>query len=89
MLIGAEFLNTFKNALISNFGPALAALLGAVLFVYGIIKIAQGIMTQQQRGSHLAWGGIAFVIGAVFMGGGLMSFLRNQASGTAKEIGLN
>lgn len=88
MLIGAEFLNTFKNALISNFGPALAALLGAVLFVYGIIKIAQGIMTQQQRGSHLAWGGIAFVIGAVFMGGGLMSFLRNQASGTAKEIGL-
>lgn len=89
MLIGAEFLNTFKNALINNFGPALAALLGAVLFVYGIIKIAQGIMTQQQRGSHLAWGGIAFVIGAVFMGGGLMSFLRNQASGTAKEIGLS
>lgn len=88
MLVGDGFLDTFKTALTNNFGPALAALLGAILLVYGIIKIAQGIMTQQQRGSHLAWGGIAFIVGAVFMGSGIINFVKDQGSGTAKTIGL-
>ena len=88
MLIGAGFLDTFKESLMSNFGPALAGLLGAVLLVYGVIKIAQGIMTQQQRGSHLAWGGIAFIVGAVFLGSGIIKFVQDQGSGTAKTIGL-
>lgn len=91
MLIGATggFLGTFKDSLITNFGPALAALLGAILLVYGIVKIAQGIMTQQQRGSHLAWGGIAFVVGAVFLGSGVINFVQKQGEGTATSIGLN
>lgn len=88
MLLGAGFLDTFKNALLTNFGPALAALLGAVLLIYGIVKIAQGIMTQQQRGSHLAWGGIAFVIGAVLLSSGVVKYVQDQGSGTAKTIGL-
>lgn len=88
MLLGAGFLDTFKNALLTNFGPALAALLGAILLIYGIIKIAQGIMTQQQRGSHLAWGGIAFIIGAVLLSSGVVRYVQDQGSGTAKTIGL-
>lgn len=88
MLLGAGFLDTFKNALLTNFGPALAALLGAVLLIYGIVKIAQGIMTQQQRGSHLAWGGIAFIIGAVLLSSGVVRYVQDQGSGTAKTIGL-
>ena len=88
-LDGGGFLDTFKTSLIDKFGPGLAALLGAVLIVYGIIKIAQGIMTQQQRGSHLAWGGIAFIVGAVFLGSGALNWLKDQAGATANDIGIN
>lgn len=88
MLLGAGFLDTFKSALLNNFGPALAGLLGAVLLIIGIVRIVQGIASQQQRGSHLAWGGISFIIGAVFLGSGIIKYVQEQGSGTAKTIGL-
>ena len=88
MLLGAGYLDTSMNSVLNNFGPKLGSLLGAVLLVYGIVKIVQGIMTQQQRTSHLTWGAISFIIGAVFLSTGVVTWVQGQGKGTATDIGL-
>lgn len=87
-LVANGFLDKARDSLQGKFGPTVAGCLGAVLLIYGIFKIAQGIMSQQQRGSHLTWGGVAFVVGAFFLGTGVIGFVKTQGSGTASDLGL-
>lgn len=85
---GITILDNINKLIGTNVGPSVAGLLGAALLIYGIVKIAKGIFSQQQRGSHLAWGGIAFVVGGFLLGGGVYAFFQKNGQNTANQIGL-
>lgn len=85
---GSGFLTTIQSALEGGFGRSIASICGAILIIFGIVQLVRGIISEQQRGSRLAWGGIAFVIGAFLTVTNALSFLKTQGNGTAGDIGL-
>lgn len=86
--VGQGFLTTIQTALEGTFGKSVAAIAGAILIIFGIVMLVRGIISEQQRGSRLAWGGVSFVIGAFLLGGGALAFLKNQGQGTTNDLGL-
>lgn len=86
--LGAGFLTTIKDALMNNFGPSVALIGGAVALIFGIVQIVRGIISEQQRGSRLTWGVVAFAIGGFLMTGSALTFFKTQGTGSASDLGL-
>ncbi|MCE9646067.1 MAG: hypothetical protein K8S20_08720 [Chloroflexi bacterium] len=68
------------NRTLMYVGAGIVLLIGVCLFGYGILSVI-GSTSSPERASWFGYGIVFAIVGAVFLGGGILLIVRNQAKG--------